>query len=525
MLVDARGRAAEIIFILCIVGLVISTAWMCDDAFITLRTIDNFWNGYGLRWNAMERVQSYTHPLWLMLVGSVYGLTREPYLTTIVLSMACTAAMVAVLLTRIAESAGGRLVALALLAGSKSFIEFSTSGLENPLTHLLFTVLLWQYWESPTPAARIWRVAWLTGLCGLNRLDSLAFAGPLLLYTVWTARSAKATATALVGLLPLAAWELFSVFYYGFPFPNTVYAKMVTGIPRDLLITRGLYYFRDTLIADPITLPAIAAALVVLACSRRGDDRMVGVALAVSLLFVVLVGGDYMTGRFFSAPFVVAVLTLCRRVPATAPRWALLTASVVVTLWSASSAQSPWRVWPRPSIPDQRLTHGHDIVDERVFYYHRTGLLNVLSGVRVDTHGFAMAGLRWRMWPQVQLFGAVGMAGFHAGPGTHIIDTMALADPLLASLPNAKYLIPGHYERPIPAGYVETVERCLSIVFRRAAVVPPETSCYESPSRVNSIEDPKIATLYDRLALITQAPLFDRRRLRAILEVNLDRLR
>ena len=28
------------------------TAWLCDDAYITFRTVDNFINGFGLRWNS-----------------------------------------------------------------------------------------------------------------------------------------------------------------------------------------------------------------------------------------------------------------------------------------------------------------------------------------------------------------------------------------------------------------------------------------------------------------------------------------
>jgi len=46
---------------------VVRSAWLCDDAFITFRTADNFIHGYGLTWNVAERVQTYTHPLWLFL--------------------------------------------------------------------------------------------------------------------------------------------------------------------------------------------------------------------------------------------------------------------------------------------------------------------------------------------------------------------------------------------------------------------------------------------------------------------------
>lgn len=45
------------------------SAWLCDDAYITFRTVDNFINGYGLRYNTGERVQAYTHPLWLLLLS------------------------------------------------------------------------------------------------------------------------------------------------------------------------------------------------------------------------------------------------------------------------------------------------------------------------------------------------------------------------------------------------------------------------------------------------------------------------
>ena len=43
--------------------------WLCDDAYISLRTVDNWVAGRGLRWNAFERVQSFTHPLWLLLLA------------------------------------------------------------------------------------------------------------------------------------------------------------------------------------------------------------------------------------------------------------------------------------------------------------------------------------------------------------------------------------------------------------------------------------------------------------------------
>ena len=44
----------------------VRTAWLCDDAYINFRTVDNFLHGYGLRWNVAERVQTFTDPLWVL---------------------------------------------------------------------------------------------------------------------------------------------------------------------------------------------------------------------------------------------------------------------------------------------------------------------------------------------------------------------------------------------------------------------------------------------------------------------------
>ena len=42
---------------------IIRTAWACDDAYISFRTVDNFVHGYGLTWNIDERVQVFTNPM------------------------------------------------------------------------------------------------------------------------------------------------------------------------------------------------------------------------------------------------------------------------------------------------------------------------------------------------------------------------------------------------------------------------------------------------------------------------------
>ena len=80
--------AVELAVLVAAVALVVTivrSAWYCDDAFITWRTVDNFVNGHGLTWNVAERVQTYTHPLWMMLLTVAYFLTREANFTGLAL--------------------------------------------------------------------------------------------------------------------------------------------------------------------------------------------------------------------------------------------------------------------------------------------------------------------------------------------------------------------------------------------------------------------------------------------------------
>src|SRR5687767_13040901 len=82
--------------------LLIRTAWLDDDAYITFRTVDNLLNGYGLRWNVGNRVQAYTHPLWMFATTGVAALTGEVYYASILLSLVVSVATVAMVLGRIA---------------------------------------------------------------------------------------------------------------------------------------------------------------------------------------------------------------------------------------------------------------------------------------------------------------------------------------------------------------------------------------------------------------------------------------
>src|SRR5262245_40681163 len=133
--VPAHERAAKIVAPICLVVfcvIFLRHAWLCDDAFITLRTVRNFAEGHGPTWNIGERVQAYTHPLWMLLVSAVYAITGKMYFSVMALSFAASLATMYVVLFRLVKGTAARLLATALLISSKSFVDYTSSGLENP---------------------------------------------------------------------------------------------------------------------------------------------------------------------------------------------------------------------------------------------------------------------------------------------------------------------------------------------------------------------------------------------------------
>ena len=107
----------------------IINAWICDDAYISFRVIDNAINGYGLSWNTGERVQVFTHPLWLILLIPFQFISGEAYFTTIIVSLALIIGAV-LLVRRITGSNQLAFVLfIAALISSQAFIDYSTSGL------------------------------------------------------------------------------------------------------------------------------------------------------------------------------------------------------------------------------------------------------------------------------------------------------------------------------------------------------------------------------------------------------------
>jgi len=475
----------------------IRTAWLCDDAFITFRTVENFVGGIGMRWNPADRVQVFTHALWFFAVSAVRAVTGELYLTVLALSVLLTLTTVALLVWRVAASIPMAVFAALALVGSRAFVDYSTSGLENPLTNLLLVAFV-LVWSTTSESGSTRRLGWLSLLSSLlmtNRLDAGLLVLPALVVEAWRL-GRRSLAPLAAGMLPFLVWETFSVVYYGFLLPNTVYAKLPPNIAAADLWPHGLMYLADVWQQDPVVLPVVGAAVVAtLLVVRR--DWTVGLGLLLSLLLTVRVGGDFMSGRFFAAPFVMAVAVLSRYVVFEGRALAWAPAAAVL----GCAALCPLPPVMSNSAYDGRYEPPSGITDERRYYFQNSGLIRKTGfSTGIVTRREANVKRVVARGQKVAVTISVGFDGYFAKQQLHIIDSAGLADPLMARLPTTVPWRVGHYLRTTPPGYAATLE-----------------------SGTNVIDDPGVAAFYEKLALVTRGPLWSADRWAAVVDLNLGR--
>lgn len=489
--------------------LVIRNAWISDDAMITFRVVENFLAGYGLGYNPFVRVQAFTHPLWMFSISILYFVTRlfvpsapnALFYVTFFLSIFLSGFSVYLLLSRIEHNGLLSIVLATLMLGlSGAYVDFSTSGLENPLTHFLLVLFVLVYLREKQ---NLFLLSLLFSLIMLNRMDAFILAAPALVHAWWISGQMKqGIIKVAAGLVPFAIWELFSVFYYGFPFPNTAYAKLSTGIPSMVLIQQGCDYLLNSVNWDPILLFAIGFAGVTLCLDRRDKFVALYVGVLLYLAYVVKVGGDFMSGRFLTAPLLLSVVIVSGQ---SAFKRGRLVALGVAVLLGAFSLRSPLLASNMVLyLPEYPIGDLNGISDQRLYYFGnpREGQFNSLveSGFREAWFGSPYAGDKWHFmgFHKVVFAEALGKFGYEKGPNFYVTDNYALSDPLLARLPvTKKYWQIGHFRRDLPEGYYETLE-----------------------TGENKIADPDLALYYSKLNIVVAGRLRDWNRILEIWKFN-----
>ena len=493
--------------------LVARLSWLSDDSLITLRTALNLTHGWGPGFNAWESVQGYTHPLWFLTWIALGTITGEWILSILIFSLICSTIAVAIALW-LAPNAVAIITTFAVLLFSSAFADFSTSGLENPMSFLWLGVLFLLVSRSSAsrglPNGLVPVLAGLTSAAILlTRLDLALFVGPVLLWFVYRNRRQirVLVLTGISMLAPLSVWAAWSFTTYGALLPNTFTAKTNLLIPQAELATQGFRYVVFSIERDLISGLAIVTAILLAVFLGNMLVRMWALGIVLYVAYAMWVGGDFMAGRFLSVPVYVSALLI-----ASAPVWrraqiveggeslkreslgAAAAAAVLLVLVpvlgatgltpSAINGPSGQRFETLAGIGDERglwttqFRHGwywfmtmgtsppvegflslDEVASEDGYLEGLSELVSTNSRIQPLREYVAL-------WPTRAgeagptavgvSCGSLATGGLLTGPQVHWIDECALTDAYLAEQPYWSppfRWVPGHFKRRIPEGY------------------------------------------------------------------------
>ena len=502
-------RKLQVILLLLILllfaGVIIYRAWLCDDAYITFRVVDNAVHGYKLTWNTDEKVQVYTHPLWMLIQIPLYFFWRNNYLVGMFLCLSASLASVLILAFKVSKTILGGFIAILVLTLSNAYVDYSTSGLENPLTHLLLVLFFWVYFAMEGGYKKLFLLSLVSSLGMMNRMDTALLFLPPLVYEFFKLEKKQWLKGALwvaAGQAPFLLWEGFAIVYYGFPFPNTAYAKITGVFPLYNILTQARWYFVESLKYDPITLVIILLVVLGVFWKRERSLYPLVISILLYLVYIVSLAGDSYLGRFFTAPLLISAVILSR-VDYSEIKTAYVLAGIAGIVLLGLSAPMPVYLLEPPQKYQQMFEASgysrlHYSTDTRLL---RDGRLNTEMDLRNPWAAQAIAA-RKDDPKQVIEFASIGFFGYFAGPQMHVVDFAGLGDSLIARLPpedEGMNWVPGHLYRIIPDGYIETIEN--------GAVD-------------NQIKDKKLAEFYDHMKVITRGSTFSGQRLSEIWKMN-----
>ena len=479
---------------------IISYAWCSDDAYHIYVMSANLLAGKGFTPTPGIRVNVSTCPLWAIIVTLGMLVWNNPYAIGMILNLIFSGTALFMLFRFIYKKDDWFLVlsvVTAVLCTSKTYLSYTTSGLENAQILMLgsfyLTVLFGNEYFSKK---ELFKIALLEGLIAFTRMDcALIFA--LTSAYVFLFRYKKdekdvvgfslkklseVVPIALLGLSPFILWELFSWFYYGSFVPNTALAKLNTGFPLGDYLIRGVWYGFTSLVFDAALLLFPVSFIVYNAAVNHKNPKLMFAILGIALylVYIVYIGGDFMLGRHFLLLLWITLFLMFMPIDGQQNIPFFITAIMLVifySLFQIDFVKQSYNDYVKENRPCW-------FADEQKYYYKYTGLIPVVEDYSKNGEVTIIKKVENK-----------GILWFYEGKKYEY----RLYDPLLVRLPAIHYANwrTGHMRRKIPAGYKKTLK-----------------------TGVNHIKDKGLALYYDKLKFILSGDLLDFERLKETVKFN-----
>lgn len=503
--------------LLIFIGIITLLAWQSDDAYHAYIMAKNLVDGNGFVYNVGQRATASSCPLFTLVVAFGYLIFRNMFFVSLLINIIFSALAYKILVWNNCRTKGQVILSFCILSGCVSFVSYTTSGLENSMLFFLVACYLKVYFGS---SRYNWKkmllLAFLVSLIAMTRMDAVLMVAPMSVYAYLCKRDevsiGKMIGIGILGLLPFVLWEVFATFYYGFPFPNTAYAKLGTNFPLRDYIVRGVKYYINAIICDPIVLvvPFFAVLAAVFVKKAQYIWCMAGVVLYCA--YLIYIGGDFMMGRHFTVMFFISLycyLDIKNHEFSELGRGASFNRTFVGFVCAALIFGFTTDVITSQFLYGARFSS--PISDERAGYFQYSSLFN--NVVSIAKTGDLCIRDAWNE-EGIKEYRDKGFSGgiLSNCPGIskyynndmYLNDTYALGDPFLAHLPAVKednWRI-GHMWREAPEGYGNQV-------------------IYGDDENGNRVVNEDISQYYDIIREVTCGPLFSADRVKKVIELNI----
>jgi hypothetical protein len=260
------------IFLIAIAARVIPGPRNIDDSFITFRYSRNIVEGQGFVYNPGSRVLGTTTPLYTVLMAAIGAVMTPitggqdyPYyaLTVNALADGATVVLLYLLALRLTRNRWASVIPAVLWALSAQSVTFAIGGMETSVNILFMVTAVW-FLVSDRP---LW-LGIAAGLGFLTRIDAALWIGPAFLYQLivyWRDNATNPFLQRLPWRIWIAAgltflpWLVFSLAYFGSPFPRSLTAKTVAYIMPPGAAFGTLLSTYATPFFEPFTIGSIGA--------------------------------------------------------------------------------------------------------------------------------------------------------------------------------------------------------------------------------------------------------------------------
>lgn len=338
-----KDNRPVIYFLLVILSLILiylcnQVKFIQDDSYISFRFVKNFVEGKGLVFNPGEKVEGYTNLLWVLILSVFYAMKFNIESIAQYLSMGFGILILfqTFKISSLVELKDGgkkgksssalsgaylfNFIPVVLMVLTGAFNFWAISGMETCMFMAYVLAGIFYYIKNKNSQAPNYLFSLFIFLASLTRPEGLYFFGLIIIHKVIISikdnkagfikdvLSKNNLITYAVYIIPTGLFMLWRLSYYGYPFPNTYYAKTAYDSAH---LLAGWNYFKNFF--EAYMLYGVVFVLPLFLLKKKESFFEISLMYLITIaysVYIITVGGDVLKQFRFFLPILPLIYIL-----------------------------------------------------------------------------------------------------------------------------------------------------------------------------------------------------------------------